>query len=135
MEEEEESLGGPECVKAVAVGMGVVGGEGGEEHKARTHAKQPRGAAGEGSATLKASTVGSSLPSRVGGVDCGEWRWRGMWQCWLCVCAWRRKGGRACVMRRAKRHRSYLILVGLHRKGFFYVQHQMSGHAALFLRP
>lgn len=62
-------------------GQGDVGGEGGEQHTARTHAKQPRGAAEESWARLGAAAVGSLLPSRVGGLDCGGWRWRGMWQC------------------------------------------------------
>ena len=64
-------------MKAVAVGMGVVGGEGGEQHKARTHEKQPRGA-GAGSARLETAAVGTSLPP-LGGVCCGGQRRLGMW--------------------------------------------------------
>jgi len=61
-EGKEGSLGGRGSVNGRAVGMGVVGAEGGEQHKARAHAQQPRGAAGKGSARPTAVEAGTLLP-------------------------------------------------------------------------
>eukprot|EP00624_Nannochloropsis_granulata_P006782 evm.model.NODE_51573_length_27797_cov_44.275784.2 len=95
LKRKEGSLGAPGCSDTVAVGMKVVGTEGGEQQQARAHAKQPHGAVGEGSVRLETVPLSKSLPP-MGGMYCeGQW-WPGMWYTLFCgcMCAWRRKEGK-----------------------------------------
>jgi len=97
-EGKEGSLGGRGSVNGMAVGMGVVGAEGGEQYKAIAHAQQPRGAAGKGSARPTAVEAGTLLPPMD--VLCRGGLRSGMQHIFaVAVCAWREEGGRGGVRR------------------------------------